>query len=131
MKDELRALTRYAVFVGLMTICLGGGLLWLLAPDPSHNPQPKPVVIPQKFLDSIERKKPIPVQVAATADAAKPVMLEAPASLTPSVPLQRQIVQELTPPKRKAKRPVSPARPSISASAPTSLVTTGRTDFPY
>ena len=131
MKDELLALARYAAFVGVLAICLTSGLLWILAPDPSHNDQPQPPVIPQKILDSIERKKPVPVQVSPTSDAAKPVMLEAPVALSPALPPKLETIRELKATKRKAKRRASPTRPTMSAPASTSVVTSGRTDFPY
>jgi hypothetical protein len=131
MKDELLALARYAAFVGVVTICLGGGLVWLLAADPSHNDQPQPPVIPQKILDSIERKKPVPVQASPTSDAAKPVMLEAPVALSPALPPKLETIRELKVTKRKAKRRASPTRPTMSAPASINVVTSGRTDFPY
>ena len=130
MRDELLALARYGAFVGLIIICLGGGLLWLLAPDPSSNLEPKPRLIPQKILDSIERKKPVPAQVSSPADAAKPLMLETPVALSPALPRKLEITRELKPTKHKSKRRVTPNSP-ISPPTPTSVVTTGRTDFPY
>ena len=131
MKDELLALARYAAFVGVITICLSGGLLWLLAPDPSHKVEPQPPVIPQKILDSIERKKPVPVQASPIAEAAKPVMAEVPVALSPAPPRKLETIRELKVTKRKAKRRASPTRPTMSAPASISVVTTGRTDFPY
>lgn len=54
MRDELLALARYGAFVGLIIICLGGGLLWLLAPDASYSHvERRRSPIPQKILDSI------------------------------------------------------------------------------
>jgi hypothetical protein len=131
MKDELFALARYAAFVGVVTICLTGGLLWLLAPDPSHKVEPQPPVIPQKILDSTERKKPVPVQASPTSDVAKPVMLEAPVALSPALAPKLETIRELKVTKRKAKRRASPTRPTMSAPASISVVTSGRTDFPY
>ena len=131
MKDELVALARYAAFVGVITICLSVGLMWLLAPDPSLKVEPQPPFIPQKILDSIERKKPVPVQLSPTADAAKPVMVEVSVALSPAPPRRLETIRELKSTRAKAKRPASRTRPAMSAPAPTSVVTTGRTDFPY
>ena len=131
MKDELLALTRYAAFVGVLAICLGGGLLWLLAPDPSLKVEPRPPLIPQKILDSIERKKSVPVPVSPTADAVKPVMVDVPVALSPALPRKLETTRELRSTRPKAKRQASPTRPGLSPPAATRVVTTGRTDFPY
>ena len=92
-------------------------------------------VVPQKFLDSIERKKPVPVDVVAPVPLAQPAMQEAPASL-PQPGVRRQTIREVSSPAPKAKKRQSASRPievSVAPAAPAAFapVTTSRTDFPY
>jgi hypothetical protein len=133
----VKELLSYLTAVGLLVLGLGAGSVWLLSPDPTMKAEAKAPIVPQKFLDSIERKKPVPVDVVAPVQAVVPVMQESPVSL-PQPILRREAIREVSRPVPKPKRrqsasgpmsmeaPGEPAR--LSAAAP---VTTSRTDFPY
>ena len=132
-----KELLGYITVVGVLVLGLAAGSMWLISPEPAMKAEAKAQVVPQKFLDSIERKKPVSVDVVAPVQAAVPAMQEAPASL-PQPVVRRQTIREVSRPAPKAKRRQSasgpmpievPATPtSRAASAP---VTTSRTDFPY
>ena len=92
-------------------------------------------MVPQKILDSIERKKPVPVDVVAPVQPAAPAMQEAPASL-PQPVVRRQTIREVSSPAPKAKKRQSASSGieiSAGPAAPAAFapVTTSRTDFPY
>ena len=132
-----KELLGYITVVGLLVLGLAAGSMWLISPEPTMKAEAKAPVVPQKFLDSIERKKPVSVDVVAPVRAAVPAMQESPASL-PQPVVRRETIREVSRPAPKTKKrqsvfgpmpvevPVAPA--ARAASAP---VTTSRTDFPY
>ena len=130
-----KELLGYITVIGLLVLGLAAGSMWLISPEPTMKAEAKAPVVPQKFLDSIERKKPVSVDVVAPVRAAVPAMQESPASL-PQPVVRRETIREVSRPAPKAKRrqsgpmPVAvPVVPAVrAASAP---VTTSRTDFPY
>ena len=61
----LTELLSYIAAVGLIVAGLAAGSVWLLRSDSSMRAEAKAPVVPQKFLDSIERKKPVPVDIVA------------------------------------------------------------------
>jgi hypothetical protein len=131
----LTELFSYIAAIGLIVVGLAGGSVWLLKPDSSMRAEAKAPIVPQKFLDSIERKKPVPADIVAPVSAAQPVLQEAPASL-PQPALRRQTIREVSSPAPKAKKRQSASRPHEVSVAPTTPanfapVTTSRTDFPY
>jgi hypothetical protein len=132
----LVGLVSYCAFVGLLAFGVMAGSGWLLRSDPSTKAHVRARVIPQKILDSIERKKPIPIAVAAPAPIptpAAPVMQEAPVSL-PNVaapPRSTRAVATARPQKLK-KRHATPLVTTVQAPVPSAaVVSTVRTDFPY
>jgi len=70
----VKELLSYLTAVGLLVLGLGAGSVWLLSPDPTMKAEAKAPIVPQKFLDSIERKKPVQVDVVAPVQAVVPVM---------------------------------------------------------
>jgi hypothetical protein len=127
----------YITVIGALVLGLGAGSMWLISPEPTMKAEAKAPVVPQKFLDSIERKKTVSVDAVAPVPAAVPAMQEAPASL-PQPVVRRETIREVSRPAPKAKRRQSAAGPAPvevptasagrAASAP---VSTARTDFPY
>jgi hypothetical protein len=131
-------LARYCAFVGVLTVGVVGGAVWLLRADPSSRAEARAPIIPQKMLDSIERKKPVPVQVVFASilkpePPAPPVMQEAPVSL-PKLAIPHRPAKAAAVPRRApdARRPV-PSVATAEAAAPAAavVVSTARTDFPY
>ena len=132
-----KELLGYITVIGLLVLGLAAGSMWLISPEPTMKAEAKAPVVPQKFLDSIERKKPVSVDVVAPVRAAVPAMQESPASL-PQPVVRRETIREVSRPAPTTKRrqsvsgpmPVAvPVVPAVrAASAP---VTTSRTDFPY
>ena len=130
-----KELLGYITVVGLLVLGLAAGSMWLISPEPTMKAEAKAPVVPQKFLDSIERKKPVSVDVVAPVRAAVPAMQESPASL-PQPVVRRETIREVSRPASKAKKrqsvfgpmPVEVPPAARAASAP---VTTSRTDFPY
>jgi len=132
-----KELVGYITVIGLLVLGLAAGSMWLISPEPTMKAEAKAPAVSQKFLDSIERKKPVSVDVVAPVQAVVPAMQESLASL-PQPVVRRQTIREVSRPAPKAKRrqsvsgpmpievPVVPA--GRAASAP---VTTSRTDFPY
>ena len=133
----VKELLGYITVIGLLVLGLAAGSMWLISPEPTMKAEVKAPIVPQKFLDSIERKKPVSVDVVAPVRAAVPVMQESPASL-PQPVLRREIIREVSRPAPKPKRRQSasgprPAEvPGVAAGRATSApVSTARTDFPY
>jgi hypothetical protein len=131
----LTELLSYIAAIGLIVVGLAGGSVWLLRPDSSIRAEAKAPIVPQKLLDSIERKKPVPADIVAPVPAAQPALQEAPASL-PQPALRGQAIREASSPAPKAKKrqPASRSRGvSVTPAAPAAFapVTTSRTDFPY
>jgi len=130
-----KKLLGYITVIGLLVPGLAAGSMWLIRGEPTIKAEAKASVVPQKFLDSIERKKPVSVDVVATVRAAVPAMQESPASL-PQPVVRRETIREVSRPASKAKKrqsvfgpmPVEVPPAARAASAP---VTTSRTDFPY
>jgi hypothetical protein len=55
----------YITVIGALVLGLGAGSMWLISPEPTMKAEAKAPVVPQKFLDSIERKKPVSVDAVA------------------------------------------------------------------
>ena len=130
-----KELLGYITLISLLILGLGAGSMWLISPDLVIKAEAKAPVVPQKILDSIERKKPVSVDVVAPAPAAVPAMQESPASL-PQPLLRRQTIREFYPPAQKVKSGNRRLRQSIEVPAPagraaSAPITTSRTDFPY
>jgi hypothetical protein len=106
---------------------------WMLRSDTSMKAAAKaPPTIPQKILDSIERKKPVLVDIAPAVrvpETIKPVLQEAPVSLTKQV-LPQPAIREVSSRPQKPKKRHS-ASPAIALETPTTAgarVTIFRTD---
>ena len=130
-----KELLGYITVVGVLVLGLAAGSMWLISPQPAMKAEAKAQVVPQKFLDSIERKKPVSVDVVATVRAAVPAMQESPASLPQRV-VRRETIREVSRPapttKRRQSGPMPVAVPVVPAvRAASASVTTSRTDFPY
>jgi hypothetical protein len=131
----LAGLASYCAFVAVLCLGVMAGSAWLLRSDPSIKAEARAPVIPQKILDSIERKKPVPIAVAApapTLEPVVPVMQEAPVSLPKLAlpPTTREVTER---PQRPKKRRSTSTVTAVQAPAtpPAAVVSTGRTDFPY
>jgi len=130
-----KKLLGYITVIGLLVPGLAAGSMWLIRGEPTIKAEAKASVVPQKFLDSIERKKPVSVDVVATVRAAVPAMQESPASLPQRV-VRRETIREVSRPapttKRRQSGPMTVAVPVVPAErAASAPVTTSRTDFPY
>lgn len=134
----LAGLATYVATVVLLVFGVAAGGAYLLQPDVTAKAEAKPRQIPQKILDSIERKKPIVMDVPA------PARLERPVVKIPDVALvekaaPRQIIREVSLPvperpsrKRVARKSTPPNGPQITPVTTTPVpVVVGRTDFPY
>ena len=131
-----KELLAYIAVISVIVLGLAACGIWVISPEPTMKAEAKAPIVPQKFLDSIERKKPVADDVVAVR-AAVPVMQVSPASL-PQPVLHRQTIREVSRPAPKPKRrqsvsgpppiEVSVAPAGRAASAP---VSTARTDFPY
>jgi hypothetical protein len=131
----MRFLARLLTYTAVVCALAGGmvgGTLWLLQPDATMTREARAAPIPPRIADSIERRKPTPVPVAAPApEPAKPVMQTAPASLTHQPTFRIRDLSPPPPPKRNKRRERAPV---VAQAPPVSLpqaVTTARTDFPY
>jgi hypothetical protein len=132
----LTGLLSYCAFVGVLAIGVMAGGAWLLRADPSLKAEAKAAVIPQKILDSIERKKPVPIPVVAAPilrpERPAPLLQEAPVSLPtvaiPQRPAKAVTVRSAKPKKRHSTPPVTTVEAPVSSAA---RVSTARTDFPY
>src|SRR5690242_8014379 len=140
----LRGLASYCAFVGVLAVGVVGGGAWLLRPDPSMTAEARAPVIPQKMLDSIERRKPAPIPVVAAPilrpEPPAPVMQEATVSLPMmAIPHRPAKVVSARSSKQKKRRPtlvVARAQALVPATAQAAapaaaVVSTARTDFPY
>src|SRR3954467_15648610 len=81
-----RTLLAYILAVGVLFSTLAGGVIWLVKPAPAVSQEARPAPLPQRMADSIERKKPFPVQEPTIAEPkpVKPAMQEADVSLAPA-----------------------------------------------
>jgi hypothetical protein len=135
-----RILLSYALVVGVLFSTLAGGVIWLLQPGPAVSQEARPAPIPQRIADSIERKKPFPVQEPAIGEPkpepVKPAMLEANVSLAPT-PASSSRFRQLSPPpreprKRRSEPALARAAPPVPVSnSPAATVSAARSDFPY
>ena len=126
--------TLFSYVVAISVLCAGliGGVMWLIQPDPAISYEARAAPISPRIADSIERKKPIPVQESEPAPA-KPVMTEANVLLTPA-PVRSFQIRELAPPpkhKRKPRGETAVAQQAPGALARAATVSTARSDFPY
>jgi len=132
----LGALIGYGTAVVLLISGLAAGSAWLARPDPMLKADARLPVVPQKILDSIERKKPVPIDVGPVrpAEGAQPVMQEAPASL-PQRAIGRETIRVLSAPSSKARTRQRTVPPVAAQNSPVpaqrSRVISTRTDFPY
>jgi len=127
-------LLSYALAVGVLCAGLIGGVLWLIHPGAATSREARAATIPPRIAESIERRKPIPVQASEPAPA-KPVMTEANASLTPA-PVHQFKIRELNPPPKQHRKPrgesaVAHAAPAAAIRAAAPAVSTARTDVPF
>jgi hypothetical protein len=126
-------LLSYALTVGVLCAALIGGVLWLIQPGAAIPHEARAATIPPRIADSIERRKPIPVQTSEPAPA-RPVMTEANASLTPA-PVRPFKIRELNPPPKQHRKPrgetavADVATAAIRTAAP--VISTARTDVPF
>ena len=128
-----RTLLCYIAAVGILCAALVGGAMRLIAPGAAIPQETRVAPIPPRLAESIERKRPVPVQEPDyRPEPAKPAMTEAAVSLTPA-PVRSFKIRELTPPAKQQRKPraeqgVAQAAPPA---APAAIVTTARSDVPY
>ena len=129
-------LLSYAFAIGVLCAGLIGGVMWLIQPGAATSHEARVATIPPRIADSIERRKPIPVQANEPAPA-KPVMTEANVSLTPA-PERPFKIRELNPPPKQHRKPrgetaVAAADAARGAAIRTAapVVSTARSDVPY
>jgi len=132
----LVGLVSYCAFVGLLAFGVMAGTGWLLRSDPSTKAEAKAPIIPQKILDSIERKKPVAIAVAAPVPTPEPqpsVMQVAPVSLPNVVDPPHSTRSAATARLQKPKKRHSTATATTVQAPvpPAAVVSTARTDFPY
>jgi hypothetical protein len=128
----LARLLIYTAVVGALAGGMVGGTLWLIQPDASMMRKARAAPIPPRIAESIERRKPMPMPVAALApEPAKPVMQTAPAALTHQPTFK---IRDLRPPPSQKRNKRRERKPVVAEAPPVSLpqaVTTARTDSPY
>jgi hypothetical protein len=127
-------LLSYAIAIGVLFSTLVGGVMWLVQPGPAISQEARAVPIPPRIVDSIERKKPIPVE-ERRPEPVKPAMQEANVSLAPA-PVHSTKIREPSAPvtqarKRRSEQVVAREAPAVSASSPARTVSTARSDFPH
>jgi len=128
-------LLSYALAVGVLCAGLIGGVLWLIQPGSAISHEARAATIPPRIAESIERRKPIPVQASEPAPA-KPVMTEANASLTPA-PVHQFKIRELNPPPKQHRKPrgetavAAASAPAAAIRTAAPAVSTARSDVPY
>lgn len=127
-------LLSYALTVGVLCAALIGGVLWLIQPGAAIPHEARAATIPPRIADSIERRKPIPVQTSEPAPA-RPVMTEANASLTPA-PVRPFKIRELNPPPKQHRKPrgetaVADVAPTAAIRTAAPVISTARTDVPF
>ena len=132
-----KELLGYITAIGVIVLGLAAGGMWLITPETAMKAEAKAPAVPQKFLDSIERKKPVSDDVVAPVRAAVPVMQESPVSLPQPVE-RRPTIREVSRPAPKPKRRQSASGPmpieipvAAAGKAASAPVSTARTDFPY
>ena len=128
-----RTLLSYLFALGLLCAALIGGAMWLIAPGPAVSHEARIAPIPPRLADSIERRKPLPVQEPEhRPEPARPVMTEAAVSLTPA-PVRSFKIRELSPPMKPKRKPRGEQGVAQAAAAATAapLVSTARSDVPY
>ena len=64
-----RTLLAYALVIGVLCAGLIKGVIWLVQPGPAISREAHVAPIPPRIADSIERKKPIPVQRARAGES--------------------------------------------------------------
>ena len=111
----LTELFSYIAAVGLLVMGLAAGSVWLLRPNSSIRAEKKVPVIPQKIVESIERKKPVPVDVVAPVRPSVPAMQEAPASLPQPIVRQETIREASSAKSKEAAVGVEALLPSASS----------------
>ena len=128
----LARLLIYTAIVGALAGGMVGGTLWLVQPGATMTREARAAPIPPRIADSIERKRPMAVPVAAAApEPAKPVMQMAPVSLTHKPTFK---IRDLSPPSAQKRNKRRERKPVVAEPSPVSLpqaVTTARTDSPY
>jgi hypothetical protein len=135
MKPLANLLT-YTVIVGGLTAGLASGVTWLIRSEPSSRAEARVAPIPAKIVESMERKKHVPLEIqvettAAQPDPAKPKLQEAPVSLSLPAAPRSKVRKAGTPPKHKQGRAQKPPPVDAPLPAPPSPIATARSDFPY
>jgi hypothetical protein len=132
-------LLSYALAVGVPFSALVGGVMWLVQPGPAISQEARPAPLPPRIADSIERKKPIPVEEPRIEERrpepVKPAMQEANVSLAPA-PVYSPRTRVLSPPvmrprQRRTEQAVAREAPAVSVSSRATTVSNGRSDSPY
>ena len=128
--------TLLSYVVAISALCAGliGGAMWLMQPGGAISHEARVAPIAPRIAESIERKKPFPVQVSEPAPA-KPVMTESKASLTPA-PVRPFKIRELNPPPKQHRKPrgetaVADVAPTAAIRTTAPVVSTARTDVPF
>lgn len=125
----------YVVVVASIVVGVMAGANWLLRAEAGPRVEARPRAIPQKVLDSMERKKPIAVEPQASLPEPPPMKVS-PVALTP-VPATRQVIREVpfrAQPAQRNKRKVdrAEARAAVETPAkPTFVQSNARSDSPY
>jgi len=128
-------LLSYAFAIGVLCAGLIGGVMWLVQPGAATSHEVRAAPIPPRIADSIERRKPIPVQESEPAPA-KPVMTDANVSLTPA-PVRPFKIRELNPPPKQHRKPrgetavAAASAPAAAIRTAAPAVSTARSDVPY
>lgn len=134
----LVGLISYIAAVVAIVIGTAVGGAWLLRPELGMKVAAKPRAIPQKILESIERKKASGAEIATPilTKPEMPAMREVPVSLTQR-PVPRQVIREAAPPSAaKDRRKIKALYPPVArlpAEGPRAPVPPRavRNDFPY
>jgi hypothetical protein len=127
-------LVSYALAIGVLFSTLVGGVMWLVQPGPAISREARAAPIPPRIADSIERRKPIPVE-EHRPEPVKPAMQEANVSLAPT-PMRSTKIRELSAPvtqtrKRRSEQAGVRETRAVSTPSPAATISTARSDFPY
>ena len=129
-----KTLLSYTLAIGVLCAGLIGGVMWLIQSGAAIPHEARAATIPPRIAESIERRKPIPVQQSEPAPA-RPAMTEANVSLAPA-PVHPIKIRELNPPPKQHRKPrgetaVANAAPAAAIRTAAPVVSTARTDVPF